>query len=92
MYEIVSVWKKRVGKCLRPGLIGADAMVANRWDKSPPAPTAQYHCIYEVVEDGSHAGDSVPGWCSQGTRDLCMFEQEMVGVAGALIYICPSGD
>lgn len=46
---------KEVGKCLRPGLIGSGAMVANRWDKSRPTPTAQYHCIYEVVEDGSHA-------------------------------------
>lgn len=48
----------------------------------PPAPTSQYHCIYEVVEDGSHAGDSVPGQYSQGTLDLCMFEQGMV------FYIC----
>lgn len=48
----------------------------------PPAPTAQYQCIYEVVEDGSNAGDSVPGWYSEVTLSLCMFEQ------GLLFYIC----
>lgn len=41
----------------------------------PHAPAAQYHCIYEVVEDGSHAGDSVPGWHSEVTLNLFMFEQ-----------------
>ncbi|GAA6083348.1 uncharacterized [Tachysurus ichikawai] len=45
----------------------------------PPAPTAQYQCIYEVVEDGSNAGDSVPGWYSE------------VSAAGQKVTLCLHG-